>query len=159
MFLLLISSVVADRFWAARIDGGRSELKTRAPIDGCVRAHASRRKRTRAQTPTRCDHRELRWAMDGGLEFRPSPVSGCGRGVGSWRRSAAGVFEGQLQMYVYSQSSMPDEPVDLLLLGVESVAGQLECCIFTAEGQRQQIGETWAPPQWLSMCGMPCRVM
>ena len=77
----------------------------------------------------------------GELEFIPSPDAAYGRGVGHWHRRPSGVLEGRMRLYMYSAQHMPDNPTDVLVLGVEpDAAGRLTCCLFSVDGEREQIG-------------------
>ncbi|KAL3932597.1 MAG: hypothetical protein SGPRY_000636 [Prymnesium sp.] len=87
---------------------------------------------------------ELSASESGGLRFLPR--EGFGSGVGRWTVVEGEVFEGALELFLYSAAGAPDSPTELLLLGHCSASGEILCCLFAAEGKREQQGMLIASP-------------
>ena len=78
----------------------------------------------------------------------PEPQQLYGRGVGTWQRLPSGIVEAELELYMYTTSSQPPEPVRLKFLGVCSAGGGggVRGCLFAADGAQEQIGTMVGAP-------------
>ena len=68
-----------------------------------------------------------------------------GRATGEWSRRPSGVYEATVTTYLYTVATQPSGAQDMLLICV-CVDGGLRGCIFSAEGERAQIGTLEATP-------------
>ena len=81
---------------------------------------------------------ELRTLVSGRAELLPA--ADYGRGCGQWRRRASGVFEGSMQLYLYTLAVAPSDPTEIDVLCVQTSPNELRGLLFEPQGERPQVG-------------------